>query len=242
MTTDEFAKIVADWLATAKHPRFNRPYNELIYQPMVELLTYLAQRLQDLIVSGGGVEFMRVWTEKAYGIPPEQVVGSSGVTQLRARCRRQAVAAEAAKVAIHRRGPGKPVGINMIHRPPPDLRLRQLRRRPSDAAMDHGGKRRALRRHRPPHRRRARICLRPAVEDRKARQGVGRGEGEGLDRRRHEEGLEEGIRVRTMVRDVRERIWSKSLFVALALSCVAGAVAAQTPQERLLRSAAPSRR
>ena len=79
MTTDEFAKSVADWLATARHPRFNRPYNELIYQPMVELLAYLrANGFKTFIVSGGGVEFMRVWAEKAYGIPPEQVVGSSG--------------------------------------------------------------------------------------------------------------------------------------------------------------------
>src|SRR6185437_16816305 len=82
MTTEEFAKFVADWLATARHPRFNRPYNELVYQPMVELLAYLrAYGFKTFIVSGGGVEFMRVWAEKAYGIPPEQVVGSSGVTK-----------------------------------------------------------------------------------------------------------------------------------------------------------------
>src|SRR5262245_56888124 len=84
MTTDEFAKSVADWLADAKHPRFDRPYNELVYQPMIELLGYLrANGFKIFIVSGGGVEFMRVWAEKAYGIPPEQVVGSSGVTQFK---------------------------------------------------------------------------------------------------------------------------------------------------------------
>ncbi|HMO85847.1 MAG TPA: HAD family hydrolase, partial [Lacipirellulaceae bacterium] len=79
MTTDEFAATVRDWLATARHPRFQRPYNECVYQPMVELLAYLRDHgFQTFIVSGGGVEFMRVWAEEAYGIPPEQVVGSTG--------------------------------------------------------------------------------------------------------------------------------------------------------------------
>jgi hypothetical protein len=78
MTVEQFQKTVADWLAVARHPKFKRPYNECIYQPMVELLAYLrANGFKTYIVSGGGVEFMRPWTEKAYGIPPEQVVGSS---------------------------------------------------------------------------------------------------------------------------------------------------------------------
>jgi phosphoglycolate phosphatase-like HAD superfamily hydrolase len=78
MTTDAFAQVAKDWLATAKHPRFNRPYTELVYQPMLELLTYLrANGFKTYIVSGGGIEFMRPWTERIYGIPPEQVVGSS---------------------------------------------------------------------------------------------------------------------------------------------------------------------
>ncbi len=78
MTTDAFARVVQDWLATAKHPRFNRPYTELVYQPMLELLTFLRKfGFKTYIVSGGGIEFMRPWTEKIYGIPPEQVVGSS---------------------------------------------------------------------------------------------------------------------------------------------------------------------
>jgi phosphoglycolate phosphatase-like HAD superfamily hydrolase len=72
------AGMTTDWLATAKHPRFNRPYTELVYQPMLELLTYLrANGFKTYIVSGGGIEFMRPWTERIYGIPPEQVVGSS---------------------------------------------------------------------------------------------------------------------------------------------------------------------
>ena len=78
MTTDEFSKIVTDWLATARDPRFKRPYTELVYQPMLELLAYLrANGFKTFIVSGGGVEFMRPWTEKVYGVAPEQVIGSS---------------------------------------------------------------------------------------------------------------------------------------------------------------------
>jgi hypothetical protein len=78
MTADEFEVIVKDWIATAKHPRFKRPYTELAYQPMLELLAYLrANGFKTYIVSGGGIEFMRPWVEKVYGVLPEQVVGSS---------------------------------------------------------------------------------------------------------------------------------------------------------------------
>jgi phosphoglycolate phosphatase-like HAD superfamily hydrolase len=86
MTTEEFEQIVTDWLAVAKHPRFNRPYTECIYQPMVELLAYLrANGFKTYIVSGGGIEFMRPWTEKVYGIPPEQVIGSTIKTKFEVR-------------------------------------------------------------------------------------------------------------------------------------------------------------
>jgi phosphoglycolate phosphatase-like HAD superfamily hydrolase len=78
MTTEEFEKTVKDWLATARHPTTQRPYTEMVYQPMLELLAYLRDNdFKTFIVSGGGVEFMRPWTEKVYGIPPEQVIGSS---------------------------------------------------------------------------------------------------------------------------------------------------------------------
>jgi phosphoserine phosphatase len=78
MTTGEFETIVKGWITTAKHPTTKRPYTEMIYQPMLELLDYLrANGFKTFIVSGGGIEFMRPWTEKVYGIPPEQVVGSS---------------------------------------------------------------------------------------------------------------------------------------------------------------------
>jgi hypothetical protein len=86
MTTDEFAKIVSDWLATARHPRFKRPYTELVYQPMLELLAYLrANGFKTFIASGGGIEFMRPWTERIYGVPPEQVIGSSIKTRFEMR-------------------------------------------------------------------------------------------------------------------------------------------------------------
>lgn len=113
MTTDEFAKSVADWLASARHPRFNRPYNELTYQPMVELLAYLrANGFKTFIVSGGGIEFMRVWTEKAYGVPPEQVVGSSGVVKFQIGKDGKPELMKLDKIEFVDDGPGKPVGIN----------------------------------------------------------------------------------------------------------------------------------
>jgi phosphoserine phosphatase len=82
MSTEEFANIVTAWLDSARHPRFQRPYTEVVYQPMIELLRYLREKgFKTYIVSGGGIEFMRPFTEKVYGIPPEQVIGSSIVTQ-----------------------------------------------------------------------------------------------------------------------------------------------------------------
>ncbi len=78
MTTDEFNAIVTDWIATARHPKTGRLYTEMVYQPMLELLAYLrANGFKTFIVSGGGIEFLRPWAEKVYGIPPEQVIGSS---------------------------------------------------------------------------------------------------------------------------------------------------------------------
>ena len=86
MTTEEFEKTVKEWIATARHPKTKRPYTEMVYQPMLELLTYLrANGFKTYIVSGGGIEFMRPWTEKVYGIPPEQVIGSSIKTKFELR-------------------------------------------------------------------------------------------------------------------------------------------------------------
>ena len=85
-TTEEFEQIVTKWIGTAKHPRFKRPYTDCVFQPMLELLSYLrANGFKTWIVSGGGIEFMRPWVEKVYGIPPEQVIGSSIKTRFEIR-------------------------------------------------------------------------------------------------------------------------------------------------------------
>ncbi len=112
MTTADFEQIVKDWITTAKHPKFKRPYTECVYQPMVELLAYLrANGFKTFIVSGGGIEFMRPWTEKVYGIPPEQVVGSSGKTQFEMRDGKPVLMKLPAVNFIDDKA-GKPVGIN----------------------------------------------------------------------------------------------------------------------------------
>ncbi len=113
MTTEEFSKIVLDWTVTARHPRFNKPYTDLVYQPMLELLAYLrAGDFKTFIVSGGGIEFMRPWVEKVYGIPPEQVVGSSGTVHFRIATDGRPQLIKVAKVEFIDDGPGKPAGIN----------------------------------------------------------------------------------------------------------------------------------
>jgi hypothetical protein len=112
MTVDDFVKIVSEWLATARHPRFKRPYTELVYQPMLEVLAYLrANGFKTFIVSGGGIEFMRPWTEKVYGIPPEQVVGSSIKTQFQMRDGRPTLF-RLPQINFIDDKTGKPVGIN----------------------------------------------------------------------------------------------------------------------------------
>ena len=112
MTTAEFEQIVKDWIATAKHSKFKRPYTECVYQPMIELLAYLrANGFKTFIVSGGGIEFMRPWTEKVYGIPPEQVVGSSIKTKYEWR-NGKPVLMRLPEMNFIDDKTGKPVGIN----------------------------------------------------------------------------------------------------------------------------------
>jgi hypothetical protein len=112
MTTEEFNQIVKDWIATAKHPKTGRLYTEMVYQPMLELLAYLrAHGFKTFIVSGGGIEFMRVFAEKVYGVPPEQVVGSSGKTKFDMSSG-QPVLMKVPGINFVDDGPGKPVGIN----------------------------------------------------------------------------------------------------------------------------------
>ena len=112
MTTEEFEAIVSDWLATAKHPTTKRPYTEMVYQPMLELLAYLRTNgFKTFIVSGGGIEFMRPWTERVYGIPPEQVVGSSIKTKFE-MLEGKPVLVRLPELNFIDDKEGKPVGIN----------------------------------------------------------------------------------------------------------------------------------
>ncbi len=112
LTTEEFEGIVLEWLVTAKHPTTARPFTEMIYQPMVELLEYLrANDFKTFIVSGGGIEFMRPWTEAVYGIPPEQVVGSSIKTKFEIRDG-VPVLVRLPEIDFIDDKEGKPVGIN----------------------------------------------------------------------------------------------------------------------------------
>src|SRR4029077_18046745 len=111
MTTDAFAVSVTNWIASARHPRFHRPYTDLVYQPMLELLRYLrANGFKTYIVSGGGVEFMRAFAEPVYGIPPEKVIGSSGVTKFQIGADGKPELVKEPKVEFVDDGPGKPVG------------------------------------------------------------------------------------------------------------------------------------
>ena len=178
VTAEAFAAEVTDWLATARHPRFDRPYTRLVYQPMVELLAYLrGHGFKTFIVSGGGVDFMRPWTEAAYGIPPEQVVGSSIKSGFELNDGKPEIR-KLPEIDFIDDGPGKPVGIHQfIGRRPiaafgnsdGDLQMLQWtterRRRPP------------LRPDRPPRRCRARVRLRPRQPCRPAGQGARRGAG-----------------------------------------------------------------
>jgi len=112
MTPEAFHRTVADWLATARHPRFSRPFTELAYQPMLELLSLLrAAGFKTWIVSGGGAEFIRVWSEPVYGIPREQVVGSTGKTEFRLGGDGTPMLLRLPEVDFIDDGPGKPVSI-----------------------------------------------------------------------------------------------------------------------------------
>ena len=112
MSTEEFANIVQDWVATAKHPVTKRSYTEMVYQPMLEVLAYLrANGFKTFIVSAGGIEFMRPWAEKVYGVPPEQVVGSSIKTRFEWRDG-QPVLMRLPELNFIDEKAGKPVGIN----------------------------------------------------------------------------------------------------------------------------------
>jgi len=111
MTTAAYDKTIREWLATAKHPKFQRPYTELVYVPMQELLAYLRSNgFKTFIVSGGSIEFMRPWAEKAYGIPPEQIIGTISETKF-GTANGKPVLTRMPKIDFVDDGPGKPVGI-----------------------------------------------------------------------------------------------------------------------------------
>jgi phosphoglycolate phosphatase-like HAD superfamily hydrolase len=113
MTTDEFVQVVRDWIATAKHPRFDRLYAACVYQPQLELLDYLrVNGFQTWIVSGGGVDFMRVFAEAVYGIPPAQVIGSSGKVQFELR-EGQPVFVKLPELSSYDDKEGKPENIHL---------------------------------------------------------------------------------------------------------------------------------
>ena len=128
MTTDEFEKSVTDWIATAKHPKTGKPFTSMTYQPMLELLAYLrGHGFKTFIVSGGGIEFMRPWAEKVYGIPPEQVVGSSGGLKYELRDGKPVIV-KTPELFFMDDKEGKPVGIQ-----------RQIGRRPIAAFGNSDG-------------------------------------------------------------------------------------------------------
>jgi phosphoglycolate phosphatase-like HAD superfamily hydrolase len=112
MTTDEFDSRVRNWLASARHPRFHKPYTDLTYQPMQELLRYLRHHgFKTFIVSGGGADYMRVWSERVYGIPPENVVGSTGQVKYEMRAGMPVLVKTIDHLFVDDKG-GKPVGIH----------------------------------------------------------------------------------------------------------------------------------
>ncbi len=112
MTNEEFTQIVSDWIAKAKHPVSGRPYTEMVYRPMLELVAYLrAKGFKTFIVSGGGIEFMRSWTERIYGIPPQNVVGSSAKVKFEFRDGKP-VLMRLPEINFIDDGAGKPVGMN----------------------------------------------------------------------------------------------------------------------------------
>jgi phosphoglycolate phosphatase-like HAD superfamily hydrolase len=120
MTTDDFLKVVKGWLAEAKHPRFNRPYTDLVYEPMLELMAYLRQNgFKTYIVTGGGQEFVRAFSAQVYGVPVEQVIGTAGKVKYEYSPQGKPVLVKLPDVLLIDDKTGKPEGINLIigHRP-----------------------------------------------------------------------------------------------------------------------------
>ena len=199
MTTEEFDTIVKEWLATARHSRFKRPYTDLVYQPMLELLAYLrASGFKNYIVSGGGVEFMRAWSERVYGIPPEQVIGSSIKTRFEPRDGKPQIL-RLPEIDFIDDKAGKPVAIHKF-----------IGRRPIAAVGNSDGDLQMLQWVTAGPGRRFGLIVRHTDGDREwaydRTSSIGRldkaldeGGQEGLDSRRHEIGLENHLSVREAI-------------------------------------------
>jgi hypothetical protein len=135
MTTDEFSQIIKNWINTASHPKTGKLYKEMVYQPMIEVLDYLRSNgFKTWIVSGGGVDFMRPWTEEVYGIPSEQVIGSSIKTAFKMR-EGNPVLMKLPEINFIDDKEGKPVGIHQYIGKKPVAAFRKLGRRPANAAI-----------------------------------------------------------------------------------------------------------
>ena len=134
MSVEQFAAEVRDWLAKAKHPRWNRPYTELVYQPMLEAMQHLrANGYKTYIVTGGGQDFVRVYAEQVYGIPPEQVVGTAGEVKYGYAANGTPVLTKEPRLLFMNDGPGKAEGIHLM-----------IGRRPNAAFGNSNGDRQML--------------------------------------------------------------------------------------------------
>jgi phosphoglycolate phosphatase-like HAD superfamily hydrolase len=185
MSTDEFERIVTNWLATARHPKLNRLYTECVYEPMLELMNYLrANGFKTYIVSGGGVEFMRPMTQRIYGIPLEQVIGSAIKTKFELQGD-QAVLMRLPGVDFIDDKEGKPIAINRG--------LWEFGWRSTNAGMDGIGLGRALDVARASRRCSARVCLRPKIFNGSARQSARRSNEQRMDCGEYERRLEDDI-------------------------------------------------
>ena len=161
MSTADFEAIVADWLPKSKNPVFGIPVTELVYQPMLEVMDYLrANGFRTYIVTGGGQEFVRVYSQDVYGIPPEQVVGSSIVTKYEMKDGKPVLMREP-KVFFIDDGDGKAIGINLFIGKRPQIAFGNSDGDKRDAGMDHRRRRRAPRPPGAARRRGARVRLRP---------------------------------------------------------------------------------
>jgi hypothetical protein len=160
ISTGDFERVVTDWISSARHPRFKRPYTDLVYQPMLELLAYLrANGFKTYIVSGGGIEFMRPWTERVYGVPPGAGRGIEYQNAFYAARGYSDIASPSAG-EFRRRRTRQAGWHQRTYRAAPDRRIWQFGRRSADAAMDdQGGSRSLPWFDRASHGWRARICL-----------------------------------------------------------------------------------